>query len=149
MGINAVHEQGTIHILSSNGPLLRLDTPKPGCYCAVSGLFLCVRARWVHELQGFLGRYTVGGCAASLKSAKNLYLSHRFFVKIRQIHSFFNVFRQNLQILCRNQARFAVTSLQVRSPGAQLTVRRENPLPAGRLPHEPRALAPKFPQSKR
>ena len=26
-----------------------------------------------------------------LKSAKNLYLSHRFFCKIRQIHSFFNV----------------------------------------------------------
>ena len=39
-----------------------------------------------------------------LKSAKNLYLSHRFFYKIRQIHSFFNVFRQYLQILCRNQA---------------------------------------------
>ena len=39
-----------------------------------------------------------------LKSAKNLYLSHRFFCKIRQIHRFFNVFRQNLQILCRNQA---------------------------------------------
>ena len=34
-----------------------------------------------------------------LKSAKNLYLSHRFFCKIRQIHRFFNVFRQNLQIL--------------------------------------------------
>ena len=56
---------------------------------------------------------------------------------------------QNLQILCRNQARFAVTSLQVRSPGAQLTVRRENPLLAEQLPREPRALAPKFPQSKR
>ena len=40
-----------------------------------------------------------------LKSAKNLYLSHRFFYKIRQIHRFFDVFRQNLQILCRNQAR--------------------------------------------
>jgi len=37
-----------------------------------------------------------------LKSAKNLYLSHRFFCKIRQIHRFFNVFRQNLQILSRN-----------------------------------------------
>ena len=40
-----------------------------------------------------------------LKSAKNLYLSHRFVCKIRQIHRFFDVFRQNLQILCRNQAR--------------------------------------------
>ena len=28
-----------------------------------------------------------------LKCAKNLYLSHRFFCKIRQIHRFFNVFR--------------------------------------------------------
>ena len=42
---------------------------------------------------------------ARLKSAKNLYLSHRFFNKIRQIHRFFDAFRQNLQILCRNQAR--------------------------------------------
>jgi len=40
-----------------------------------------------------------------LKSAKNLYLSHRFFDEIRQIHRFFAVIRQNLQILCRNQAR--------------------------------------------
>ena len=44
-------------------------------------------------------------CCTRLKSAKNLYLSHRFFDKIRQIHSFFYVFRQKLQILCRNQAR--------------------------------------------
>jgi len=42
---------------------------------------------------------------ARLKSAKNLYLSHRFFNKIRQIHRFFDAFRQKLQILCRNQAR--------------------------------------------
>ena len=41
----------------------------------------------------------------SLKSAKNLYLRYRFFDKIRQIHRFFDVFRQKLQILCRNQAR--------------------------------------------
>ena len=34
-----------------------------------------------------------------LKSAKNLYLSHRFFCKIRQIHRFFCIFRQKLQIL--------------------------------------------------
>ena len=40
-----------------------------------------------------------------LKSAKNLYLRHRFFDKIRQIHSFFYLFRQKLQILCGNQAR--------------------------------------------
>ena len=40
-----------------------------------------------------------------LKSAKNLYLRYRFFDKIRQIHSFFYIFRQKLQILCRNQAR--------------------------------------------
>ena len=40
-----------------------------------------------------------------LKSAKNLYLRHRFFCKIRQIHRFFCNFRQKLQILCRNQAR--------------------------------------------
>ena len=39
-----------------------------------------------------------------LKCAKNLYLSYRFFYKIRQIHRFFDAFRQNLQILCRNQA---------------------------------------------
>ena len=42
---------------------------------------------------------------ASLKSTKNLCLSHRFFCKIRQIHRFFDAFRQKLQILCRNQAR--------------------------------------------
>ena len=41
-----------------------------------------------------------------LKSAKNLYLSHRFFDEIRQIHRFFAVIRQILQILCRNQARW-------------------------------------------
>ena len=39
-----------------------------------------------------------------LKSAKNLYLRYRFFYKIRQIHRFFYIFRQKLQILCRNQA---------------------------------------------
>ena len=38
-------------------------------------------------------------CCTRLKSAKNLYLSHRFFDKIRQIHSFFCIFRQKLQIL--------------------------------------------------
>ena len=34
-----------------------------------------------------------------LKSAKNLYLRYRFFAEIRQIHRFFDDFRQNLQIL--------------------------------------------------
>ena len=43
-----------------------------------------------------------------LKSAKNLYLRHRFFEKIRQIHRFFYLFRQKLQILCRNQAHLSV-----------------------------------------
>ena len=43
-----------------------------------------------------------------LKSAKNLYLRHRFFEKIRQIHRFFYLFRQKLQILCRNQAHPSV-----------------------------------------
>ena len=60
---------------------------------------------------GFLARraclllHAPAFCCTRLKSAKNLYLSHRFFDKIRQIHSFFYVFRQKLQILCRNQAR--------------------------------------------
>ena len=44
-------------------------------------------------------------CCVRLKSAKNLYLRHRFFNEIRQIHRFFCNFRQKLQILCRNQAR--------------------------------------------
>ena len=43
-----------------------------------------------------------------LKSAKNLYLRYRFFDKIRQIHRFFYLFRQKLQILCRNQAHPSV-----------------------------------------
>ena len=51
-----------------------------------------------------------------LKSAKNLYLRHRFFDKIRQIHRFFYLFRQKLQILCRNQARPGAPK---RTPGAR------------------------------
>ena len=43
-----------------------------------------------------------------LKNAKNLYLRHRFFEEIRQIHRFFYLFRQKLQILCRNQAHPSV-----------------------------------------
>ena len=42
---------------------------------------------------------------ASLKSAKILYFGYRFFDEIRQIHRFFDIFRQILQILLRNQAR--------------------------------------------
>ena len=67
----------------------------------------------------FAWRSMLTGCAPSarvsrqalltnnvrLKSAKNLYLRHRFFNEIRQIHRFFCNFRQKLQILCRNQAR--------------------------------------------
>ena len=78
-----------------------------------------LQARHAHRAHGFLARcecergcvdtgFSPGApafCCTRLKSAKNLYLSHRFFDKIRQIHSFFYVFRQKLQILCRNQAR--------------------------------------------
>ena len=68
-----------------------------------------VRA-WL-QARGFLARcagfllHAPTFCCTRLKSAKNLYLSHRFFCKIRQIHRFFCNFRQKLQILCRNQAR--------------------------------------------
>ena len=51
-----------------------------------------------------------------LKRAKNLYLRHRFFNKIRQIHRFFAAFRQMLQILCRNQARPERTARLARNP---------------------------------
>ena len=59
-----------------------------------------------------------------LKCAKNLYLSHRFFYKIRQIHSIFYIFRQNLQILCRNQAPLGAlkTPLGARSFPAELAL---------------------------
>ena len=49
-----------------------------------------------------------------LKSAKNLYLSHRFFYKIRQIHRIFDAFRQNPPILCRNQAPSRCTLVSCR-----------------------------------
>ena len=54
-----------------------------------------------HPWKGNLGHAS----KSRLKSTKNLCLSHRFFCKIRQIHRFFDAFRQKLQILCRNQAR--------------------------------------------
>ena len=47
-----------------------------------------------------------------LKSTKNLCLGHRFFDEIRQIHRFFYIFRQKVQILCRNQARTGRLSCQ-------------------------------------
>jgi len=74
-----------------------------------------------------------------LKCAKNLYLSHRFFYKIRQIHSFFNVFRQNLQILCRNQApsrRPARRPPDARRARAALPPPGENPRPLAALTHK-------------
>ena len=70
-----------------------------------------VRVRARLRARGFLARcagfllHAPTFCCTRLKSAKNLYLSHRFFCKIRQIHRFFCNFRQKLQILCRNQAR--------------------------------------------
>ena len=70
-----------------------------------------------------------------LKSAKNLYLSHRFFCKIRQIHRIFDDFRQNLQILCRNKASSRHPSgtrfppLTPRPPG-------EKPRPLAALSHK-------------
>ena len=67
-----------------------------------------------------------------LKSAKNLYLGHRFFDKIRQIHRFFDVIRQKLQILCRNQAHPSVHLVRAsshRPPG-------EKPRPLAALSHK-------------
>ena len=68
----------------------------------------------------------------------NLYLSHRFFYKIRQIHSFFNVFRQNLQILCRNQAhsRRPLGALQIPAELAQSAPSGEKPRSLAALPHK-------------
>jgi len=72
---------------------------------------------------------------ACLKSAKNLYLRHRFFDKIRQIHRFFDIFRQKLQILCRNQARTSVRPTPVvhlaRNPSTSSICAQET-----RYPHE-------------
>ncbi len=59
-----------------------------------------------------------GRRARAKPEAKEPVLSHRFFVKIRQIHSSLTFSGQNLFL--RNQARFAVTA-QVHSPGTQLT----------------------------
>ena len=67
-----------------------------------------------------------------LKSAKNLYLRHRFFYKIRQIHRFFYLFRQKLQILCRNQAHsrssLPRTTRLARNPVYSQHLRTRNPV---------------------
>ena len=70
-----------------------------------------------------------------LKCAKNLYLSHRFFCKIRQIHRFFDAFRQNLQILCRNQAP-ARRPPDARRARAALPPPGEKPRPLAALSHK-------------
>ncbi len=44
------------------------------------------------------------------------HLPRPIFDKIRQIHRFFDVFRQMLQILCRNQARPERTARLARNP---------------------------------
>ena len=76
-----------------------------------------------------------------LKCAKNLYLSHRFFYKIRQIHSIFYIFRQNLQILCRNQAplgalKAPLGTLGSRRARVQLPQPGEKPRPLPAFPHK-------------
>ena len=76
---------------------------------------------------------------ARLKSAKILYLRHRIFNKIRQIHRFFYTFRQNLQILCRNQApsrRPARRPPDARRARAALPPPGEKPRPLAALPHK-------------
>ena len=57
-------------------------------------------------------------CCVRLKSAKNLYLRHRFFYKIRQIHRIFDAFRQNPQNLLRNQAREELGQVSLNSRAA-------------------------------
>ena len=77
-----------------------------------------------------------------LKSAKNLYLRHRFFEKIRQIHRFFYLFRQKLQILCRNQARLGTRRARVDCAPAHAAHLARNPstpsiyAQENRYPHE-------------
>ena len=76
-----------------------------------------------------------------LKCAKNLYLSHRFFCKIRQIHRLFDAFRQNLQILCRNQApsKRPLDARQIRAAHAALVQSAppgEKPRPLAALTHK-------------
>ena len=74
-------------------------------YHTVPGLFHAEKPRNPpRERTGFLARHVVTVRAPNfhyvrLKSAKNLYFRHRFFNKIRQIHRFFYIFRQKLQIL--------------------------------------------------
>ena len=60
---------------------------------------------------------------ARLKSAKNLYMSHRFFYKIRQIHRIFDAFRQNPPIFYRNQA----PARRLQAPCTERATWRETP----------------------
>ncbi len=63
---------------------------------------LAVLARRVHRASTLLAiALLAGGAVGNLidRLSKNLCLGHRFFDEIRQIHSFFYVFRQKLQIL--------------------------------------------------
>ena len=69
-----------------------------------------------------------------LKSAKNLYLSHRFFDEIRQIHRFFAVIRQILQILCRNQARQPIGAAWLQAHWASWAHLARNPVRQQRCP---------------
>ena len=73
---------------------------------------------------------------ARLKCAKNLYLSHRFFYKIRQIHRIFDAFRQNLPILCRNQALSRRSFPAVPAPCSRRPQPGEKPRPLAALPHK-------------
>ena len=73
---------------------------------------------------------------ARLKCAKNLYLSHRFFYKIRQIHRIFDAFRQNPPILCRNQALSRRSFPAVPAPCSRRPQPGEKPRPLAALPHK-------------
>ena len=66
-----------------------------------------------------------------------MYLSHRFFCKIRQIHRFFNVFRQYLQILCRNQAPLGARSFPAAQTAVFATPPASRPAPAVYLARNP------------
>ena len=67
-------------------------------YHTVPGLFYAGKCREsTPERTGFSPSALLA--IARLKSAKNLYFEYRFFDKIRQIHRFFYIIMQNLQIL--------------------------------------------------
>ncbi len=93
-----------LHALRAHGFLARCRYER-GCertgFSPHAPTFSCVRSC---ERAGF-SPHALAFCCVRLKSAKNLYLSHRIFYKIRQIHRIFDTFRQNPPILLRNQAR--------------------------------------------